>query len=717
MKHIAFWLLLLCGAVVNAQHTFKAKVIDKETKEPLIGATTFISPSLGGVTDHKGIVEINNIMTNIIKVKISYVGFQEFQHTFHLPQTELQIIELIEGEELEEVIVNTTRSSRTIEDIPTRIELLNDEELQEKAIMRSTNIAMVLRESTGIQMQMTSASSANQSIRIQGLDGRYTQMLKDGFPIFGGFSSGLSIMQIPPLDLKQVEVVKGSNSTLFGGGAIAGLVNLITISPEEEGKLKLMIDQTLANGTTFNGFYAKKFNKLGLSLFTSAHRQKAYDANNDEFSDIPKIRSITVNPSLYYYPNAKSSIRFTINATLENRFGGDMQMIENNRIGTHGFTEENASDRFSYQLTYRNEIDKYHAINVKSSLTYFDREIREPSFIFQGKQKSFFGEINYEYGNQKSTWISGLNLYTDKFSETPFDNLRRDYSYATFGVFTQNTYDLSKVWALETGLRFDYDVDFGFFALPRLSILAKLSPLISTRIGGGMGYKQPTIFTEDAENQNFQNIQPIHIDATDAERSVGINFDVNLKIPLGEEWSLNLNQLFFWTSLKKSVVLRENNANQFIYENANGPVTSQGIETNLKLSYKDFKLFANYAFVDTRLKFDNLNQQKPLTPKHTIGAILIYEEEGKWRIGYEAYFTGSQYRTDLSKTENYWIMGFMVMRKIKKVSLYMNFENFTDTRQHNLENFQASDHFKPEFPQLWAPTDGSIINAGLILEL
>ena len=108
---------------------------------------------------------------------------------------------------------------------------------------------MVLRESTGIQIQQTSASSANQSIRIQGLDGRYTQILKDGFPLFGGFSNGLSIMQIQPLDLKQVEVIKGSNSTLFGGGAIAGLINLVTHTPQEEWKLRLMVDQTQALGT------------------------------------------------------------------------------------------------------------------------------------------------------------------------------------------------------------------------------------------------------------------------------------------------------------------------------------------------------------------------------------------------------------------------------------------------------------------------------------
>src|SRR4051812_34910811 len=88
------------------------------------------------------------------------------------------------GEDLEEVQVSTTRSSRSIQDIPTRIEFIAGEELDEKANMKPGDIRMMLSESTGIQTQTTSATSGNSSIRIQGLDGRYTQILKDGFPMF-----------------------------------------------------------------------------------------------------------------------------------------------------------------------------------------------------------------------------------------------------------------------------------------------------------------------------------------------------------------------------------------------------------------------------------------------------------------------------------------------------------------------------------------------------
>ncbi len=708
--------MTLWGSWVHAQNSFKARIIDAESEEPLIGATVKIGKDKGAVTDINGYIEITKISADNIQVSISFVGYQPFSKVYVLPIKGIQIIALTQGEELEEVVITSTRSSRTIENIPTRIEAINSEELEEKAIMKSSNIAMVLRESTGIQMQQTSASSANQSIRIQGLDGRYTQLLKDGFPLFGGFSSGLSIMQIPPLDLKQVEILKGSNSTLYGGGAIAGLINLVSYTPQEERKLRLMVDQTQALGTTFNGFYAQRFNKFGLTFYASANRQEAYDPNNDDFSDIPRIRSLTLNPSFFYYPNDKSSLRLTLNTTLENRLGGDMQVIEESENGIHQFTEQNKSDRMSYQLTYQNQLDDYRFLTIKNSLTYFEREIIEPDFTFMGKQWSCFSEVAYNYGSAKSSWISGLNLYTDLFDETPFDSLERDYNYTTFGVFTQNTIDLTKQFAFESGLRFDYDLDYGFFALPRLSLLARVNQKWSIRVGGGMGYKLPTIFTEDAENLTYQSILPIST-STEAERSIGGNLDFNFQTLLGEEWTLSVNQLFFFTNLNDALVFRENSLGQYFYENADGPVTSAGIETNIKIGFRDFKLFANYALIDTRLKYDNLNEQKPLTPKHNIGSVLMYEVEDKWRIGYEAYYKGEQFRSDRSLTKDYWTMGFMVMRKINNLSLYINFENFTDTRQHRLEDFQIDIHIKPDFPEIWAPTDGRIINAGLILEL
>ena len=190
-------------------------------------------------------------------------------------------------EELEEVRVQSTRTTRTIRNTPTRIETIDAEELEEKSNMKPANVSMVLHESTGLQVQQTSATSGNASIRVQGLDGRYTQLLKDGYPNFGNFASGLSILEIPPLDLKQVEVIKGPASTLFGGGAIAGVVNFISKTPKEKGEFNFIINQSNIGQSNIGGYASQRKGKFGYAILGLFNLQKSYDVDKDDFSEIP----------------------------------------------------------------------------------------------------------------------------------------------------------------------------------------------------------------------------------------------------------------------------------------------------------------------------------------------------------------------------------------------------------------------------------------------
>ena len=168
-----------------------------------------------------------------------------------------------DDDDMEEVLITSSRTNSTLDDTPLRVEVLGEEELGEKANMKPGDIRMVLNESTGIQVQQTSATSFNSSIRIQGLDGRYTQLLRDGLPIYSGFSGSLSLLQVTPLDLRQVEVIKGASSTLYGGGAIAGLINLISKTPDEEPETSFMLNATSAQGTDASAFHSRELGTAG----------------------------------------------------------------------------------------------------------------------------------------------------------------------------------------------------------------------------------------------------------------------------------------------------------------------------------------------------------------------------------------------------------------------------------------------------------------------
>jgi outer membrane receptor for ferrienterochelin and colicins len=193
---------LLCACAVFGQQSLKIKVTHADTKEPLVSATVSI-PSINksGITDSSGVATISNLSPGKYEVLVSYVGFSETKVSLTVPlsDTPFEIGMEPEDEEEEEVIIQSTRTSRTIKNTPTRVETIELEEIDEKSNMRPSNVSMLLHESTGIQVQQTSATSGNASIRIQGLDGKYTQLLKDGFAGFGNFASGLSVLEIHPL--------------------------------------------------------------------------------------------------------------------------------------------------------------------------------------------------------------------------------------------------------------------------------------------------------------------------------------------------------------------------------------------------------------------------------------------------------------------------------------------------------------------------------------
>ena len=709
--------IITCFSAKAQTSDIQIKVISESENEPIFGATVYFEElEKGAVTDFDGIATFNEIPNGEHIIIVSFLGFETLKTTIQIPSNSDLIFKLKSGgNELDEVVLQSSRSTRTVKKIPTRIEFIGVEEMGEKAIMNPTNISMVLRESTGIQMQQTSLSSGSTNIRIQGLDGRYTQLLRDGFPLYGGFSSGLSILQIPPLDLQQFEIIKGSSSTLYGGGAIAGLINMVSKTPDEEPALDIMLTQTQALGSTANVFYSKRNEKFGISLYGSGHYQKAYDPEDDGFSNLPKTKSISFNPKFFYYPSDKTTFWLGLNGTYDDRIGGDITKIESGENGIHQYTEENISKRLSSQAVYKTQIDSISSLSIKNSVSFFDRNLTIPDFNFDGKQTNTFTEITYQRETSKADWIFGANLYTSNFDENDNATLQRDQTDITYGLFANNIYDLSDSWILETGLRADYNTDFGFFPLPRISLLYKNDNGFSSRIGGGLGYKIPDIFTEEAEFINFENVLGIDKSSLKAERSYGVNLDFNYQTRLFETIGFSINQLFYVTAINNGLLLNSTNNGFFEFENATDEILSKGAETNIKFTYKDFRWFLNYAFIDTKLNYLAGNPQKPLTAKHNAGSVLMYESE-KWRIGYETFYTGKQFLSNGTGTTDFVTMGLLLMRNFKFGSAFVNFENFTDRRQSRFSPLVLPPHENPEFPEIYAPTDGFIFSVGIIIK-
>jgi iron complex outermembrane receptor protein len=704
-----------------AQNTLKVTIKNEKTKEILIGVSIFIKGTQNVTTsDTSGFAELKNIPNGKQTIIFNSVGFTTVERSITFPQEiTLEILLEPSAEELDEVkVVSTTRSSRNIKNIPTRIETIVAGELEEKSVMQPGNIKMLLTESTGIQTQQTSQVSGSASIRIQGLDGKYTQLLQDGFPLYSGFASGLSILQIPPLNLKRVEVIKGSTSTLYGGGAIAGLINLITKEPTEKREISLLANVNQTNALDVSGFYSERCKKTGFTIYAASNFQKAFDVNKDGFSDIPKFSRYTINPKFFYYPNDKTTFSFGVNAGFEKRTGGDIQVINNKADATHTFFETNNSNRYSTQAKFEKVFANKNILTIKNSVGYFNRKILRQSYNFEGQQVATFSEANYLIPKEKSEWNIGTNFVSDKFKQKNTVANKLDYSNSAFGIFAQNNLKVSDKFIVESGLRLDATNRNNIFALPRLSFLYKITDKLTSRFGGGLGYKTPTIFSEETEEKAFQNINPLDFSKVSPEKSYGLNADINYKATIFDEVNFSINQLFFYTIIKNPLVLNPVIAsNNFAFENANGNIESKGFETNIKLRLKDISCYIGYTFIDATRNFNNVSTINPLTAKHRINANLMYEMNEKLRIAYEVFYVGQQYLTNGEKVRDYWVMGVSGEYKFKHFSLFLNLENFLDSRQSRWENLYSGTILNPQFREVYTPTDGIIFNGGFKINL
>ncbi|MCL2329216.1 MAG: TonB-dependent receptor [Bacteroidetes bacterium] len=720
-SHIILLVVLISYNTIFAQNTLKATIKDAATHEPLPYATAVVKgTSNGALANDNGELTIQNIPNGEQTIEFSFTGYETQQQQFTFPLAGSDTINLFlkpSAYQLGTIVVSSTRSNRSIANIPTRIEFIGLEEIEENGNMNPGDIRMLLNESTGIQVQQTSATSANASIRIQGLDGRYTLILKDEFPLYSGAASGLGLLQTPPLDLKQVEIIKGSSSTLHGGGAIAGLINLISKTPTDKRELSFQLNGTSALGWDVIGFYSQKVKKVGWTLFASHNNSAAYDPANIGLSAIPKVERYNINPRLFLYCNNKTKADFGVNTTFENRLGGDMLYIQGKGDQEHSFFERNKTNRVSTQFSLEHTFSDKLKMNVRNSYNHFERTVTIPDYIFDGVQNSTFNEINYSYSGENTEWVTGVNLWTDVFKEKQISENLRNYNQLTSGVFVQNLSKVTDWFSLESGLRGDYVVDYGFAFLPRLAALFKINQKWTSRIGGGLGYKTPTIFTEESERIQFQNVLPINSDSNKLERSYGANADVNYRTMLFDKITFSINQLFFYTYLNNPLMLISQNNGNYQFQNIDGHIDSKGAETNVKIGYDDFKLYLGYTLTDAVVHKNGTRYQNPLTPKHTVSAVLMYEEDDTWRIGIEAYYTSKQSLSDGTTGRSYWLLGAMIEKIWEHFSIYANCENLTDTRQTRFGSIYTGSITNPVFKDIYAPLDGFVVNAGIKIKL
>ncbi|HTM93565.1 MAG TPA: TonB-dependent receptor, partial [Flavisolibacter sp.] len=421
------------------------------------------------------------------------------------------------------------------------------------------------------------------------------------------------------------------------------------------------------------------------------------------------------------YPNETTTITIGNSLTSGQRTGGDIYVIKNIADVSHQYFEKNKTLRNISTL----ELDKKTAggkrFLAKQSFSVFDRTITIPAYKFAGIDYNSYTDLSYITNGNRHSFVLGGNFIYNKFNEKESSN--RDNTTTTGGLYGQHTWDATDKIKLESGLRIDavnYKNDIytntEAFVLPRVSLLIKYNSQWSSRIGAGMGYKTPTLFTEETETIQYQNVNGLN--NVTSEKSYGGTADVNFRTAISNDLTFTFNHMFFYTWIVHPLVLENYAANNYKFFNAANPVISEGFETNARLIFKDnFRLFLGYTFTNTKAKYLTGNQFLPLVPRNKLNTALIYEKEGVIKLGLEGYFTGKQYLSNGTSTPHFSEFGFMAEKIFRHFSLFMNFENFTDTRQGHYKNVVNGSHLNPVFDEIWTHTEGFVINGGIKIKL
>ncbi|NOT44418.1 MAG: TonB-dependent receptor [Acidobacteria bacterium] len=703
------WACIAFASVVQAQTPAKLVVLVRSANEPVDEAVV-IAGDQRAETGQDGRVELM-VPVGAVLLIVTREGLIDARQDVTVPATGLEItVDLVALPDIDEeiVVVATTRTGRRIEDQPTRVEVLGREEIEEKMLMTPGDIVMMLNEMGGLRVQATSPSIGAASVRVQGMKGRYTRLLSDGLPLFGQQVGGLGLLQIPPMDLGQVEVIKGVASALYGAGAMGGVVNLLSRRPGSQDAVELLANQSTLGGTDGVAFLSTPVtSSWRLSLLGGAHRQIQNDRDGDGWADVAGYARGIVRPRLFWDGGNGRSAFLTVGITVEDRTGGTLPDATLAATGT-AYVEALDTQRYDVGGTVQTLVDERYVLTARGAAAWQRHDHRFGEIRERDAHDTIFGEVALRGAAGRHTWVVGTVYERDTY--TPTDVPRFGYTYHVPGVFAQDDLDLTSWLSASAGARLDWHSEYGAFLSPRLAGLIRAGAWTS-RLSVGRGFFATTPLTEETEAAGLTRLQmqePVR-----PEHGTSVSWDVTR--PVGP---VTLTVTAFGSRITDPVGV--DRGTRYLLFNRDAATTNIGAELLGTARRGPWVGTGTYTYVRSREDGDSGRQDVALTPRHSAGFVGMWEVEDRGRVGLEVYYTGRQrlevnpYRAE---SEPYVIVGMLVERRVGLARLFLNAENITNVRQTTWDSLlRSSRGIDGRWTvDAWAPVDGRAINGGVRL--
>jgi outer membrane receptor for ferrienterochelin and colicins len=616
---------------------------------------------------------------------------------------------------VEKIVVQATRSGRIADEQPIRVELINREEIEEKAAMRPGNISMLVAETGGVRVQTTSPALGSANIRLQGMFGRYTQLLSDGLPLYGNQAGSIGLLQIPPTDLGRVEIIKGSASSLYGGSALGGVINLVSRAPSDKFQGEALVNFTTRNGQDLTTYVeAPLSSNLKGSITAGAHHQKTEDIDNDGWIDLAGYERYTARPRLFWEGENGETLYATAGFMRENRTGGTLP----GRTVADGNPFVNAQDsqRVDSGLVFKKPVFDNMTFSTRASMMLQEHQHSYGDIAEDDQHESYLLETSVSGYSDKTDWVMGLAYQSDVYESDTYPSF--DYSYEVPGLFAQLDYTLTDEITTSYSARLDSHNEFGTQFSPRVSVLYRPGGL-TVRGSYAQGFFAPTPFVEDIEAAGLSRLESIQNLQEEQAETASLDFTYTFD---NIETSLTLfgSKVDNVTELEAFASNNDGNLDSVRLVNSEGASNIRGSEILLRYYWRDVKLTASYLYLDATedSPLEAGKQEIALTPKHSAGFVAMWEQHGNFRAGFEAYYTGTQRLNNnpyVERSNPYWHLGLMGEITIGRISYFINLENLLDVKQTDehpllLPNRAASGQWTTD---IWSRNDGFIVNGGV----
>ena len=579
--------------------------------------------TIGVTTESTGHYMIRNVPEGTFTIEVSAVGYKTQSHEIEIRRGRSYEVNFSLEEDhiqIDGVIVSATRSETTRKMSPTLVNVVGMDVYDRS---NCTTVAQGLAFQPGVRVENNCQNCGFQQVRINGLDGQYTQVLIDSRPIFSALAGVYGIEQLPANMVDRVEVMRGGGSALFGSSAVAGTINIITKEPVRNSaaisNVTTLIGGSSAvhNTTDINASIVSEDNKLGLAVFGQNTAKDAWDANADGFTELSKISGQTVGFRGYVKTGLYSKITAEYHHLEEFRRGGDNidlpphEAMIAEQTG-HGINTGGLKfDWFSK--------DQKHRLNVFASLQHISRDSyygagMDPDAYGKTTDLTWVGGAQYVFKAGRCLFMPsdltvGLEYNEDYLRDNMWGYDRvTDQTVRIASAYAQNEWKNEK-WGILIGGRLDkHNLIDGIIFSPRANLRYNPSENVNLRASYSYGFRAPQAFDEDLHIDNVGGTVSMIRLAEDltVEKSQSVSVSADLYRSWGD-WQGNVLVEGFFTDLDDVFALRELGFNDegILIKERHNESGARVFGGNLegKIAWKDmFQLQAGVTLQNSRYK-------------------------------------------------------------------------------------------------------------------